>query len=314
MKGLARKIKQTLWVSPLCLAILITPLASQALTVQEVPNPRQVNGGWVTDMAEILNNQTEAQLNQLISELEAQNGTEIAVVTVPQTVLYDSPKAFTTTLFKHWGIGKPGKNNGILFLISQGERRIEIETGYGIAEILPDAEVAKIIETKITPQFKQGNFDAGTLAGTKALIVVLNDEDTGISWVLYVVIGGIALALAFVITTYLRRRRRVYSPSTRQSYSTGTTYKHYHPKSTSRTRTYNSYNSSSYTSYTSTNCSSDDSNDTSTSSSDFGGGESSGGGASTDYSSNDSNDSSYSSSSSDFGGGESGGGGSGDDW
>ncbi len=187
MKGLARQIKHTLWVSPLCLATLLTPLTSQALTVQEVPNPRQLNGSWVTDMAEILSDEAEAQLNQLISELEAENGTEIAVVTVPQTALYDSPKAFTTALFNHWRIGKQDKNNGILFLISQGERRVEIETGYGITEILPDAEVTNIIDTKITPQFKQGNFDAGTLAGTQALIVVLKGEDTGVSWLLYVI-------------------------------------------------------------------------------------------------------------------------------
>jgi len=299
MKGLARKIKHSLWVSPLCLAVLLTPLASQALTVQEVPNPRQVNGGWVTDMAEILSDKTETQLNQLISEVEAENGTEITVVTVPQTLLYDSPKVFTTTLFNHWGIGKQEQNNGILFLISQGERRVEIETGEGIAEILPDAEVAKIIETQITPQFKQGNFDAGTLAGTKALIVALEGEDTGISWVLYVLVGGVGLALAIAITMYVRRRRRVYPKSTKRSYSQSSTYKPYTPKSTSkkskstlRTRTYSSSNTNSYSSissYTSyNNCSSSSStgsdySSSSYSSSDFGGGGSSGDGAGGDW-------------------------------
>ncbi|MBE9125063.1 MULTISPECIES: TPM domain-containing protein [unclassified Coleofasciculus] len=175
MKTLAIQLKQLIWATPVCLAVF-SPLPSQALTVEEVPNPQQANGGWVTDMAEILNNETETQLNQMIAELESENGTEIAVVTVPETAPSASPKAFTTELFNHWGIGKAEKDNGVLFLISKGDRRVEIETGYAIEPILPDAKVGQIIETQITPPFKQGNFDGGTLAGTKALVVELGGE------------------------------------------------------------------------------------------------------------------------------------------
>ncbi|UNU27567.1 TPM domain-containing protein [Microcoleus vaginatus HSN003] len=143
------------------------------MTVQEVPNPRQVNNTWVTDKANILSDSTETQLNQMISDLEAKNGSEIAVVTVPDTKPSATPKAFTTELFNFWGIGKKGKNNGVLLLISSGERRVQIETGSGIQTILPDAKAVGIIETEITPRFKQQDFDGGTLAGTKALVNVL---------------------------------------------------------------------------------------------------------------------------------------------
>ncbi|MEQ9625398.1 TPM domain-containing protein [Coleofasciculus chthonoplastes] len=177
MKSITTKIKQAIWAVPFCLTVL-SPLSAHALTVEEVPNPQQLNGTWVTDMADILSQDTERQLNQMISELEIENGTEIAVVTVPETSPAPSPKSFTTELFNHWGIGKADEDNGVLFLISIGDRRVEIETGYGIEPILPDAQVGQIIETKITPPFKQGNFDAGTLAGTKALVVHLGDEAT----------------------------------------------------------------------------------------------------------------------------------------
>ncbi|MFP4103853.1 TPM domain-containing protein [Coleofasciculus sp.] len=175
MKAIITKIKQAMWAVPFCF-IVISPLSAQALTVEEVPNPQQVNGTWVTDMAEILSEDTEEQLNQMIRELEINNGTEIAVVTVPETSPAASPKAFTTELFNYWGIGKADEDNGVLFLISTGDRRVEIETGYGIEPILPDAQVGQIIETKITPLFKQDDFDGGTLAGTKALVVRLGDE------------------------------------------------------------------------------------------------------------------------------------------
>lgn len=159
-----------------CFALFFFPVFTHALTVQEVPNPRQNSGGWVSDMANILSPETENRLNQMISQLEATNGTEIAVVTVPNTQPAATPKAFTTELFNYWKIGKIGQDNGVLFLNSVGDRRIEIETGYGVEGALPDARVGRIIETNIIPNFKQSNWDAGTIAGTEALINVLEQE------------------------------------------------------------------------------------------------------------------------------------------
>ena len=173
MKALAFKPHPVIWLSSLCVAFFLVPCPGLALTVQEVPNPRQVSGGWVTDKAEILQPETETQLNQMIARLEAKNGAEIAVVTVPETAPAASPKEFTTNLFNYWKIGKKGQDNGVLFLISVKDRRVEIETGYGVEGILPDGKVGNIIKTQITPHFRQKDFDGGTLAGTRAIIVSL---------------------------------------------------------------------------------------------------------------------------------------------
>lgn len=163
--------------SILGIAICCLSLPSQAITVRDVPNPRQTSGGWVTDSAQILKPETEAQLNQMINQLEATNGAEIAVVTVPETKPAATPKVFATELFNYWHIGKKGQDNGVLFLISKGDRRVEIETGYGVEAILPDAKVGNIIDTKILPRFKQSDYDGGTLAGTKALVMVLEGQE-----------------------------------------------------------------------------------------------------------------------------------------
>jgi len=220
MKPLQLQLKRLLKASPFTLAFVLFPFVGLALDVKDVPNPQQINGTWVTDMAEILDEPTEAQLNSVISQLERQNGTEMAVVTVPETAPSASPKEFTTALFNYWGIGKKGEDNGVLFLISKSDRRVEVETGYGVEAILPDAKVGNIINTKITPRFKQGDFKGGTVAGTKALVVALEAppgsvapleepaQDTNFPWWL---LGGGGLVAAVIGTAaYATRRRRVF--------------------------------------------------------------------------------------------------------
>ncbi|MEL6930068.1 MAG: TPM domain-containing protein [Cyanobacteria bacterium J06600_6] len=211
-------IKHTLSLGFISSTVLLSSTASQALTVQEVVNPRQTDGGWVTDMADILSDRTEAELNRLITDLEAKNGTEVAVVTVLETEPADSPKAFATQLFNYWGIGKAESDNGILFLVSLGDRRVEIETGYGIEAILADTQVAKVIETKITPQYKKGDYNRGTLDGTIALIDSLEGVTVqesaptakNISWNSLLLFSGVGITFIGGFTWFKNKLRKVW--------------------------------------------------------------------------------------------------------
>ena len=158
------------------LIIILATLPVLALSVRDVPNPRQTYGGWVTDLAGVLTDDTEQQLNRMIGQFEGQTTIEIAVVTVAETQPSPSPKALTTELFNTWGIGKARHNNGLLFLISVGERRVEIETGSGLESLLPSSKLQALLTTEITPKLDQDDFDGATLALTQALITTLSNE------------------------------------------------------------------------------------------------------------------------------------------
>ncbi len=267
-------LKQTITLSFVGATVLFSPIATQALTVEEVTNPRQDNHGWVTDMADILSDRTETKLNSLINNLEQNNGAEIAVVTVPETAPADSPKAFATELFNYWGIGKAELDNGVLFLVSMGDKRVEIETGEGIESTLSDTEVAQIIDTKITPQYKHKNFDRGTIDGTKALISSLQPSAQ---------IQTSSFAITLLIIFFLWFFFSVASSISNDS-KTGKTSKTSNGKKRQRN---NSNNQDYYTGYDSS-CSSDSgsffsSGSSSSGGSDFGGGSSDGGGCGGDF-------------------------------
>ncbi|MDB2606868.1 TPM domain-containing protein [Zobellia sp.] len=77
-----------------------------------------------------------------------------------------------------WGIGQDGKDNGILVLLARDDRRIAINTGYGVESRLTDALSRRIINQVILPEFKQNNYYGGLSAGSDAIFQTLNGEFT----------------------------------------------------------------------------------------------------------------------------------------
>lgn len=158
------------------LVIALFPISIAAMPAQEIPNPREQAGNWISDVANILSPDIEGKVNALITKLKTQTGSEMAVVTLPDSQPYGSTKELATELFNRWKIGQAGKDNGVLLVISLGDRRVEIETGYGVEDRLPDAKVGAIIEQRITPAFKAKNYGGGTLAGTEAIVNALEEQ------------------------------------------------------------------------------------------------------------------------------------------
>jgi uncharacterized protein len=141
-------------------------LAIVATTPESVPNPRS-QGRWIADVANVIPDEAEVGLEAKLTSLERDLGVELAVVTVVD--VDSTPKDFATRLFERWGIGKREANNGLLVLMVMGQRRLEMETGYGLEGILPDGWLGSMQAEVMVPQFKQGYFDRGLIVGLEAI-------------------------------------------------------------------------------------------------------------------------------------------------
>jgi uncharacterized protein len=146
------------------LVLLGLPAGAQA----PLPAPQ----GRVSDFAQVLDPATTAQLNALVAEVEQRTTAEIAVVVVPTTAPM-TPKEYTTALFNHWGVGKRGSDTGVMVLLAIDDRRVEIETGYGVEGILPDGHAGEIIRTAMLPAFTHDRWGEGLVAGTQRVAQVL---------------------------------------------------------------------------------------------------------------------------------------------
>jgi uncharacterized protein len=117
----------------------------------------------------------EARLGQMLQAHEQSTAEQVVVVTLPDLQGYPI-EDFGYQLGRHWGIGQKGEDNGALLIVARDERKVRIEVGYGLEGRLTDAESALIINRIITPAFRQGDFPAGIVNGTAAMIQVLGGK------------------------------------------------------------------------------------------------------------------------------------------
>lgn len=75
-----------------------------------------------------------------------------------------------------WGIGQKGKDNGILITLAKDDRRVDINTGYGIEYRITDRMAHRIIQQVMIPEFKNDNFYAGLDKGSDAIFSALKGE------------------------------------------------------------------------------------------------------------------------------------------
>jgi len=160
-----------------CVAILAIT-AGPAFAGEKYPRP----SGYVNDFAGVLSLDDRNRMEALASELERKTSAEVSVVTVEDTG-DRSIEEYATGLFEKWGIGKKGRDNGLLILVSMRKSEIRIETGYGIEGIMPDGLCGEIIRQKIVPAFKDGRFGEGLWnAVASSASIIAQDAGVNISF------------------------------------------------------------------------------------------------------------------------------------
>jgi len=115
--------------------ILIALLLAGAASAQDYPKPV----AYVNDFANRLSSSRVQALEEKVRAYERATGDEIPVAVVPSLngMLVDD---YAQGLFRAWGVGKAGANNGALFVWAPNERRIRIQVGSGLEEVLTGAQ------------------------------------------------------------------------------------------------------------------------------------------------------------------------------
>ncbi len=152
-------------------ALLLSLFSPWGRAEVAVPPPQ----ARVTDLTGTLTGAQASELEERLRQLEAQKGSQIALLIVP-TTQPETVEQYAMRVAEAWKLGRKGVDDGILLLVAKEDRGARIEVGYGLEGAVSDIHAKRIIEEEIVPRFRQGDFFGGLNAAVGRLIGLVNGE------------------------------------------------------------------------------------------------------------------------------------------
>ncbi len=148
------------------IVMLLFVLVISSCTPDGVSN----NKSWIQDNEDILTAQQESQLNALISKYEKKTSNEIMIVTSKEIGEFEGPVSYAADILNTNNLGKEGKENGLVIFFSKELGLVSLAPGYGSEMSLTDSVCKVIVNSYMTPHFKEGKYYEGIKAGVKQSI------------------------------------------------------------------------------------------------------------------------------------------------
>jgi len=163
------------WLRPMVFSLLFLVAGGLAYGGDKMfpdkPSPPRL----VNDMAHMLTEGEQSQLERKLEDYARETSNEITIVTIDSLGDYDVSD-YAIKLGKAWGIGKSGRNNGIVIIASLQDHKINISTGKGLEGALTDLMCGRIIRNEMVPAFKDKDFYTGFSKAADAVIAATKGE------------------------------------------------------------------------------------------------------------------------------------------
>lgn len=216
-----RTLLTTILLSLMLPLLAATPARAAGYRVEEIPNVQLTDRNrYVSNPDRILSEAAVARIDSLCGSLRRQGIAQVAVVAVDE-IAGDDLFTFAIDLFRRWGVGRAGDDNGVGILLVRDRREIRFVTGYGVEGVLTDALCKRIQTQLMLPRFRTGDYSGGMVAGVEAVAGALTgsgiafgeeEPDDGPLPVLYIFSAVILFFLATSLLALHRRRQEKRCP------------------------------------------------------------------------------------------------------
>lgn len=153
-------MKKLLLLSGLWVIQMATPVLA-------IEFPELTDDIYVQDISDVLTTEEEEEVRRLGNGLEDATNAQIAVMVIPS--LEGEPiESYSVEALRHYGVGSEEDNNGVLIVVSTGDREIYATIGYGLEGALPDGKVGRILDEYAVPYLQQDQYGQGIMNTYKA--------------------------------------------------------------------------------------------------------------------------------------------------
>ena len=195
------------WLGGIIACLLFLQTWSAAAGLPPSPSPR-----YVQDEAGWLGAHAFTALDLKLEQFERETSSQLVVGIYPRLPDGEDLFDYSQRIFNAWKPGQQGKDNGVLLLIFDADRKLRIHSGYGLEGALPDARANQIIRDVIVPRIRAGDREAAVTGGAGAIMAAVKGEYTGDGrtnldqdapegaiWPLLLIVGFILLGFRFPV-------------------------------------------------------------------------------------------------------------------
>ena len=132
---------------------------------------------YFNDAASLVSADDAARLDAKLRAFDEQTSTQILAAIFPE-LPEPSLEDFTVRTAQAWRVGRKKLDNGAVLFVFVKDRRSRIEVGYGLEGALPDAVCKDILEERLAPAFREGQYARGLDNALDAMISATRGEYT----------------------------------------------------------------------------------------------------------------------------------------
>ena len=114
----------------------------------------------ILDNSGILSQPEKDSILTLIDQLEEEVGSQLGILTV-DSLGKETLEEFSIRMARTLGFGRATHNDGLLITVVTMERKIRIEVGTGLENIITDDIAGSIIRDEMAPSMRKGNYGQG---------------------------------------------------------------------------------------------------------------------------------------------------------
>lgn len=165
MERVAARLRGLRVLHGLLFVVLVAGVGSAQPLPPELTQP-------VNDFANVIDDKSERELDDLIRSLQEASGDVVVVATVDTFSPYADMREYAVKMFENHGrgIGQRGKDNGVLVLVAVKDRQVRIEVGYDLEQFITDGFAGETSRQYMVPEFRQGAYGAGLVAGVSRIV------------------------------------------------------------------------------------------------------------------------------------------------
>lgn len=154
----------TRWLAAVCIWLILATGVRCEETLPPAPK-RHFN-----DYAGVVNATDSQQLDQRLARYERETTNQFVVAIFQKLETQSSLEDYTRRVANAWKVGQAGRNNGVVLFVFVQDRKMRLQVGPGLTGALPDAFCKRVLDEKLTPAFRRGDYAQGVRAAVDAVI------------------------------------------------------------------------------------------------------------------------------------------------